>query len=205
MDRHLASRPEDRQVACARMEIRDALAATCQSAEPVFAGVSTGQLGDPTPCPAFDVRALANHVLAVLDHTSAALDGGAKPAPDVDIVGSDPGAAFAVTSKRYLAAWQPDDALDRTLAMPWGEGAATNTALMTMADLLTHTWDLAKATGQRYEMPEEPAHMAFDWTRGMLKPEFRSEGPEAAFGPEVPVPESAPITDRLVGWLGRQP
>lgn len=187
------------------MEIRDALAATCRSAGPIFAAVSADQLASPTPCPAFDVRALANHALGVLHLTSAALDGGERPSPGSDLVGSDPSAAFATASERYLAAWQADDALDRTLAMPWGEGPATSTALMTMTDLLAHTWDLAKATGQRYEMPEEPAQMAFEWTHGMLKPEFRSEGPEAAFGPEVPVPEDAPITDRLVGWLGRQP
>jgi hypothetical protein len=37
----------------------------------------------------------------------------------------------------------------------------------------------------------------------MLRPEFR--GPDKAFGVEVPVPDDAPVYDRLAGWFGRDP
>jgi hypothetical protein len=47
------------------------------------------------------------------------------------------------------------------------------------------------------------AEHALRWSRGMLRPEFR--GPDKAFGVEVPVPDDAPVYDRLAGWFGRNP
>ncbi len=54
------------------------------------------------------------------------------------------------------------------------------------------------------ELVIDPAvgHMHYAWGRSIPLDDLRDHG---AFGPEIPVPASAPIVDRLVGLLGRQP
>ncbi|HEY1004338.1 MAG TPA: hypothetical protein VGD83_32345, partial [Streptosporangiaceae bacterium] len=47
------------------------------------------------------------------------------------------------------------------------------------------------------------AEHALNWSRGMLRPEFR--GPDKAVGLEVPVADDALVYDRLAGWFGRDP
>jgi hypothetical protein len=69
------------------------------------------------------------------------------------------------------------------------------------ADLVVHGWDLAKATGQSTELDPEIGQLALDWGRENLPPELRGD----VFGPEVSVPEDAPLHDRLVGFFGRDP
>src|SRR6266702_4812696 len=61
-------------------------------------------------------------------------------------------------------------------------------------------WDRARATGQQQGgLDPALAEHALNWSRGMLRPEFR--GPDKSFGLEVPVPEDAPVYDRLAGWF----
>jgi hypothetical protein len=60
---------------------------------------------------------------------------------------------------------------------------------------------VARATGTTGELDPELAEAALAWGRQNLKPEFRGQ----AFGPEMPVPENAPVYDRLAGFFGREP
>ena len=57
------------------------------------------------------------------------------------------------------------------------------------------------ATQQSTNLDAEVARVALDWARENLKPQFRGQ----AFGPEVEVPENAPIYERLAGFFGRNP
>jgi uncharacterized protein (TIGR03086 family) len=64
-------------------------------------------------------------------------------------------------------------------------------------DLVLHGWDLARATGQDETM--EPVDVEKFRTPGAF-----GEGIEV-FGAEVKVPPDAPLQDRLLGLIGRQP
>lgn len=70
-----------------------------------------------------------------------------------------------------------------------------------VADVFMHTWDLARATGQADLLdPEFCAALL-----GGMQPiedVLRSSG---QYGPAVPVPEDAPVQDRLLGFIGRDP
>ena len=70
-----------------------------------------------------------------------------------------------------------------------------------LADVAVHAWDLATATRQSTKLDPEVARVALDWARGALKPEYRGQ----TFGPEVEIPENAPIYERLAGFFGRNP
>ena len=68
-------------------------------------------------------------------------------------------------------------------------------------DVLLHTWDLARASGQPAGLDE--AECA-DLLAGMrpMDEVLRASG---QYGPEVQVPEDAPAVDRLMGFVGRDP
>lgn len=186
------------------MNVIDALDSAYDHGQTIFDGISRDQLDGSTPCPNFTVRQLVGHAVDVIDRITMATGGEPAPATDGDRT-DDPGAAFRDATARSKAAWRNVESLDAPVKMPWGDSTFDSTARMGLADVLAHTWDAAVATGQRRELPAEPAEVAYDFAKGMLSPEFRAEGPDARFGPEVTVADDAPITDRLVGWLGRDP
>jgi uncharacterized protein (TIGR03086 family) len=76
-----------------------------------------------------------------------------------------------------------------------------------ITELAVHTWDIAHATGQSTaDLDPAIAELALTWARRTLRPEFRGDEADGqAFGPEIPVPDDAPIYDRLAGFFGRDP
>ncbi len=68
-------------------------------------------------------------------------------------------------------------------------------------DVLMHTWDLARATGQDERLDEERCRQLYE---GMLPMDdvLRQSG---QYGPKVPVPEDADWQTRLLGFIGRTP
>ena len=69
-------------------------------------------------------------------------------------------------------------------------------------DHLIHTWDLAKATGQSTRLDPELAEICYQMCDPGIIEMAREHG---AFGPAVPVPDSASTQNKLLGFLGRQP
>lgn len=185
------------------MNVTAALDAAYDRALPVFAGVRPDQLDAPTPCAAWDVRALVEHAVGVVEQIAAAVTGTAPP--ELTAVADDPGAAFEAAADRSRAAWATPGVLDRSFTMPWGESTGDRTASMNLVDVLVHAWDLAHATGQSIELPDEPCEVGLAFVHQMLQPQYRSDAPDATFGPERTVADDAPAGDRLLAFLGRQP
>jgi hypothetical protein len=79
-------------------------------------------------------------------------------------------------------------------------------------DLPLHGWDLARATGQDDTIDPEDVERIWSGTRALpaeLLEKLRTPGAYGpgvkVFGPEVKVPEHAPMQDRLLGLIGRDP
>lgn len=68
-------------------------------------------------------------------------------------------------------------------------------------DLFLHTWDLARATGQDDRLDADTCAGMLEGMRP-IEELLRSSG---QYGPAVPVPEDAPVQDRLIGFIGRDP
>jgi len=68
-------------------------------------------------------------------------------------------------------------------------------------DLVIHGWDVARATGQDWSLSDEEAR-AMHATADGWGDALYSEG---VCAPPVPVPDSAPASERLLGRLGRDP
>src|SRR5207342_441228 len=91
-----------------------------------------------------------------------------------------------------------DDTL-RTFGEP-GVIEKTGPALgVALSDLLLHTWDVAKASGQDATMPEGLPETADDLIRG----KFTDEQRKGLFKPEVELGPDASAQDKLLAYAGR--
>jgi uncharacterized protein (TIGR03086 family) len=80
------------------------------------------------------------------------------------------------------------------------------------ADLVIHGWDLARAVGQDATMDPRDAESMWRAAQaipGEVMEKYRTPGAFGpgitVYGPQVPVDEDAPLQDRLLGLLGRDP
>ncbi|WP_016905865.1 TIGR03086 family metal-binding protein [Streptomyces xiaopingdaonensis] len=174
--------------------LRDA----ARSAVPVVQGVHDGQLGAPTPCADYDVRALLNHLFhVVVSFQALAVKGQADFSSTPDRLGAEWRDRYAVESDALVRAWSSDSALrgeSPVMRMPQGF-----VATQALADLTLHAWDLARATGRPYAPPPGAVRE--------LLPALREAAPMArqagVFGPEVATAPDAAEFARLLGVAGR--
>ena len=170
----------------------------------LIAPIDASQAGLATPCAGWDLRALVSHLAGqdLRNFLVSARGESADWQTPADEIGDDWAAVFRDRAESLRAAWRAAD-LDRLVTGPGGEAPLRLRADQQITELAVHDWDLAKATGQPTRLDPALAEHALRWSRQMLRPEFR--GPDKAFGLEVPVPEDAPVYDRLAGWFGRDP
>lgn len=77
---------------------------------------------------------------------------------------------------------------------------------MYLAELATHSWDLAAAIGQLGRLDQDLAASALGGAQAMLKPEYRnSVEPGSPFGSQVQAPADATTWEALAAFMGRQP
>jgi uncharacterized protein (TIGR03086 family) len=188
---------------------RSTLIASYENAAVIVSAISHEELADPTPCANYDVAALIDHLVEAGNRAAALGRGQAPPpgdeSPHVEL--SVAPAQLRCAAKEAAVAWDRESALSSTFTMPWGEVYTGATLVdMYLTELATHTWDLAKATGQLDKLDRSLALPALDGARAMIKPQYRDMvGPGAPFGKEVPLPPSADDWDRLAAFMGRDP
>lgn len=185
-------------------------------------GVRPDQRANPSPCTEFDAGTVRAHLLSV-GHRVAALGRGADPfavGEGVDDVpGDDWRAAFTTAGEDVAAAWADDALLERTITLPWAEAPGAGILAMYVSEVVVHTWDLARATGQAPTWDDDLVATSYAALQIGLPDEGRIEAFEAAranmpagdedfvypFAAALPVADDAPGIDRLVAWSGRDP
>jgi uncharacterized protein (TIGR03086 family) len=191
------------------MDLFPAFERAVTSTADIVKAIPAGQLGVPTPCTDWDVRALLSHVIGTL-WLAEGLLGDQQPRypmapgglPAADLAGEDPAAAYAEASAAALAAAATGDALTRLHLTPLGEMPGPALAGFTTLDILVHGWDPATATGQPADLDGRlAAHVLAFAERALATPESRG----GRIGPALPSAAGAPVTDRLAAFLGRQP
>jgi uncharacterized protein (TIGR03086 family) len=180
------------------VDIIESLDSTFQHAHGVIAGVRSDQLGNSTPCPDWTVRDLLDHMIGVVTGLGAAAAGSER---QPFALAADPAAQFDVSSAAALAAWRSPGVLDRVVDGGAGPMPGRVLAGINLLDTATHTWDLATATGQPAELPDDVAAAALEASQQIISPEVRV----GRFGPECTAPDGSGPTERLVAYLGRQP
>jgi uncharacterized protein (TIGR03086 family) len=168
----------------------------------VVANLSPDQLTLPTGCPDWDVRGLLNHTLGGGLMYALVNDGQVAGEDQGDVAGHDPVGAVGRTADVNLASWRADGALDGDRTYPWGTFPAGVGLLVNLGEVAVHAWDLAEATGQRATIDEDTAWLVYDLYVNLPMDDLRAGG---VYGPEIPVPATAPVAHRLLGLLSRQP
>jgi uncharacterized protein (TIGR03086 family) len=166
-----------------------------------FASVLEGVGGDgwagEAPCDGWTAKDVAEHVVGVhqmyLSFVKDVLE-----APDVS--GLEPAAAFGRLREAVLGGLEDEQVAGHVFEGFFGPQRFDEAADgILMADVLVHTWDLGKATGQSPSLDEEVATRALERLQAMGDA-VRSPG---VFGPEVPAPEGADVQTRLLCFTGR--
>ncbi|WP_372344541.1 TIGR03086 family metal-binding protein [Streptomyces sp. KL116D] len=182
--------------------VGELMAVAAEHAVPVVAGIGDQALTGPTPCADYDVKSLVNHLFHVIvefQKLAAKKDSDFSSTPDRVGEGADWRERFAREADALVAAWSAPGAEEGesgAMKMP-----ARLVGSMALLDLTVHAWDLARATGQVYEVPARvvaPLAAAV----AELAPTARSMG---VFGEPVPVAADAPGFERLLAATGRDP
>ncbi len=173
-----------------------------EAAVSIVANVELSQLGLPTPCADFDVRALLDHVMEG-NHRFTAIANGvpARPAPTADVERDGVLAPFRESADAVGAAWRDPAVLERTVRLPIGDVPGAYALRIHTVEAIVHGWDLAKATGQPTELDPQLYEAAWQASKDVGE-HLRGEG--RPFGPAVNI-QSGSDTERLMAWLGRQP
>ncbi|MEU6298042.1 TIGR03086 family metal-binding protein [Streptomyces erythrochromogenes] len=174
----------------------------------LVAGVPDAALAGPTPCPAYVVADLLDHVrgLSVAFRDAARKDLGpttdTAPEPDGSSLPADWREGLPRLLGELADAWK-DPAAWTGMTRAGGVDLPGEIAgAVAVDELVIHGWDLARATGQEYA-PDEAALRS---THAFLLAAAQEERGEAdIFGPVVRVADDAPLLDRAVGLSGRDP
>ena len=156
----------------------------------VLAAVRRDQLGDPTPCPDWDVANLVGHVVASPRNFLMMMRG---EQPDWS-AGPEPAtegwtAQFRAGADDLIHHWHQR-----------GDSADPGQADWQTAEMAVHAWDVARATGQTTEnFDPDVAERGMGFMSQGLTADNRGE----AFGPEQEAPPDAGPYERLAAFAGR--
>jgi uncharacterized protein (TIGR03086 family) len=177
----------------------------------LIAAVRDDQLDAATPCPAYSVGDLADHIGGLsLAFTAAALKVGMDASASG---GSGDGSRLedgwreriAADLGRLADAWADPAAYDGMASAGGVEMPAPVAAMVALNEVVLHGWDLARATGQGYAVRDEDVATCFAFVEPTTRPGNEGMRDGGLFGPVVPVPADAPPLDRLLGAAGRRP
>ncbi|MGN6609511.1 MAG: TIGR03086 family metal-binding protein [Jatrophihabitans sp.] len=169
------------------------------------AEIGSAQWDAPTPCSEWTVAELVDHLidehrwapslLAGLTFTEADARVSAMPPPDADRVG-----AWQEAATLSHAAFFAAGALDREVDLSRGWTPARDYLAEMTFDLCVHAWDLGRAIGSPERLPDELVEAV--WVDALGFGDLASSG---VFDRPVPVPDDAPVLERLLALTGRDP
>jgi uncharacterized protein (TIGR03086 family) len=159
----------------------------------VIDGVAPEDWGRPSPCAGWTARDVVAHVVGFSGQVLRERAGVEVEIPTVE---DDPSAAFrGIRTAVQRALDDPDTTAEISYYL---DGSLS-------FDLPQHQWDLAVATGQ--DGTVDPAEVEFLWRElsGMRQGWWDWHHRNGWYGPPVDVPADAPLQDRVLGMIGRDP
>ncbi|HEX6425887.1 MAG TPA: TIGR03086 family metal-binding protein [Acidimicrobiales bacterium] len=162
--------------------------------------VPAGAWDDPSPCEAWAARDVVRHLVEWLPAFFFGTWGLDRPAiPPVD---DDPAAAWRALDGALRAALADPAVATSSRDTPMGPATfAGMVDTICTNDVLVHTWDLARATGQDETLDPGEVRRMLD---GIEEHDEAMRG-SGHYGQRVPVPDDADDQTRLLAFLGRRP
>jgi uncharacterized protein (TIGR03086 family) len=165
--------------------------------------VRPGSWDAPTPCDAWTVSDLVNHLCS--EHRWAPLILAGRTMDEVgdrydgDLVGADPAGAWDAAAAPSRSAWAATGSHAARVHVSFGWLDVEEYAVQMLVDLTVHEWDLARGAGQDEELDPACVDAALAYIR--TDPVMLT-GP-GLFAPAVPAHGSAP-RDELLALVGRR-
>ncbi len=183
------------------------MTSACARTTDVLLAVRDDQLDGRTPCERLTLRELVAHVggLGSAFAAAARKDFG-------ELTDSPPGdggyqlvddwrAEYPVQLAGLATAWREPNAWEGMTRVGGVDAPGQVIGLIGLTEVAIHGWDLARATGQHYEVDDEVAEALLAHLSA-----FTADGPvEGLFGPAVDVPDDLPAFDRALALSGRDP
>ena len=171
---------------------------------PIVAAVQDSQLNDSPPCVEWNVQQLILHNIRVAQAVHSGITGSEKVNP-FDVSGSIPSggaeAAFHESTNIALQDLKVPGNLEKLVDSPFGKIPVAEFILLPFADMVIHKWDLARAVGEEEALDASLAEICYHTFAGIGEGARKS----GAFGPEVQIPISGSMQDKLLGVTGRTP
>jgi uncharacterized protein (TIGR03086 family) len=186
-------------------EIADRYWRRADAFEATVAAVGDDGWDRPSPCAEWNARDVVRHVVD-MHHVMLRPFGRQPRAADVD---ADPLGAFRAARADVEALLGDPVLASQETRSPAGTMAGADMVdQVASADLVVHRWDLARATGQDDTI--DRAELERMWPALQQIPDLMrvpgAFGPGiTVFGPVVEVPGDAPLQDRALGLVGRDP
>jgi uncharacterized protein (TIGR03086 family) len=175
----------------------------------IVAQAEPADLGRPTPCGAWTLRELLDHMITQHYGFAAASSGrGGDPQLWQVVHPGNPIADYAAAARHVTAAFARPDTLQRSFDLPEISTAVAIPAAQAISfhfvDYVVHGWDVARSLDVPFELSPDLAQAALVVARRVPDGENRlAEG--AAFRPSVPSPPDGTALDQVLAALGRSP
>lgn len=173
----------------------------------LVSGVRDDQLGAPTPCADLSVADLLHHVdglsVAFVAAAGKTDQDSPPPTPDAAQLGADWRTRIPGHLAALAEAWRDPSAWTGMTRAGGIDLPGEVAGVVALDEVLLHGWDVAVATGQPFTAEPAQLEAAYGFVQHAVQ--ANPEGSDGLFGPPVPVPDGAPLLDRLLGLAGRDP
>lgn len=164
--------------------------------EPVLRAIGTDDLHKATPCPGFDIAALAEYLVGTVSQVGWCIGLGMAPPPASSVE-----ARVAHVTRNVVDAWR-GRGTEGTVIFSDREMPAHLALGVLSVELVVHGWDFAQAVGRPLSVSAGHADYVLGLARQIITPQSRLD---AGFDDPVPIADAAAALDRLVAFTGRKP
>lgn len=158
--------------------------------------IADDELHNPTPCRAFDVQQLCDHII---DTHNLLLTAAGGQAVDSESAFADRHAAVAAAS---LARWSERGTADPVTLFD-NELPGEVGLLIHAMETYVHGWDLARSLGRVFAPPADLTEEIWQLATDLISDDVRGDAPGAPYGPAVTVGNDADTMSRLLAHTGR--
>lgn len=153
----------------------------------------------PAPCDEWTARDVVAHIVGAQRRVTAGITGASAEEVPAD---ADPKQLWRDANAALADALKQPGVLEKSVPSPMGDMTLELVMGRLMAaDILIHTWDLARAVGGDERLDEDAVAHTLDGLRPM-DAMLRRPG---AFGPKIEPPENADLQTELLCFVGRRP
>jgi uncharacterized protein (TIGR03086 family) len=185
-------------------DVADRYRAALDEADRQVQAIGPDQWTNATPCSAWDVRALVDHLvyesLWVPDLVRGATLAEVGSRYEGDRLGTDPLAAWG-SARSAAADAVASGPLDVPVHTSGGELTADEYLTQMLFDASIHAWDVAQGIGASHTIRADVAVDLYAW----FEPQARGWVQAGILAPAVPVSGDADPSDRLIALSGRDP